>query len=99
MFLIKVDHDNYINIDNIIRVTIDKDDDIMYVITSDDDNYEVMPECIPVIQRWIDAANERINEEPLTIKNKWNEGIEPLCVKGVWSKGKEPIEQEGKKNG
>ena len=66
MFLIKVDNNNYINIDKIIKVTIDKDNEgneYMYVITSDDDVNEVLPEYRPVIQRWLDVADKRAEED------------------------------------
>ena len=96
MYLIKVDEDNYINIDKIINVSIDKD--CMYVFTSDKVAHEVIAECRPVIQRWIDVANERVHEEDMPIKKRnkqWGDGIEPLCVKGVWKEGmKAPEEKE-----
>lgn len=95
MFLIKVDEDNYINIDKIIKVSIDRDNDGMYVFTSDKDAHEVLPEYRPVIQGWLNVADERTKEDyykPTKRKNNWGDGIEPLCVKGIWSEGKKPVE-------
>ena len=97
MFLIKADNNNYINIDKIIKVNIDKDNEgneYMYVITSDDDVHEVLPEYRPVIQSWLNVADERTQEDKPNTKrkNNWGDGIEPLCVKGVWSEGKKPVE-------
>lgn len=88
MYLIKVNEDNYINIDKIVKVSIDRDNDSMYVFTSDMDAHEVLPEYRPVIQSWLNVADERTKEDkPTKRKNNWGDGIEPLCVKGIWSEG------------
>ena len=65
MFLIKVDKDSYINIDNIVSITLDRDQgrDDMYVITRDNKDYLVDIECRPVIQRWLDVADKRAEED------------------------------------
>ena len=98
MFLIKADNNNYINIDKIIKVNIDKDNEgneYMYVFTSDVDAIEVAPEYRPVIQSWLNVADERTKEDRQVVKKseRWgNDKADPLCVKGIWSEGKKPVE-------